>query len=212
MLSIVIEISNTIPKWQSSAVFFQFVGSAETGFCHRWCHLRRWSSIVQMVYKCFVFSGIQQATAVLSNSKLRSSDDKTALGQNCVYYSLLQRCHQAAILSDGWPTPSSSLSQTHTNTIVTEKDSFKWLHVTPPSQKIQLCHKSLPQKRWIERALQLLNWRFFLSSQKTQNVCITFIQRRPNVFDVGPTLYKCYTNVLCLPGCDTIDNRFHGIY
>ena len=27
---------------------------------------------------------------------------------------------------------------------------------------------------------------------------ITFIQRRPNVFDVGPTLYKCYQNVLCL--------------
>ena len=27
-------------------------------------------------------------------------------------------------------------------------------------------------------------------SQKTQNICITFIQRRPNVFDVGPTLYK----------------------
>ena len=26
--------------------------------------------------------------------------------------------------------------------------------------------------------------------------CITFVQRRPNVFDVGPTLYKCYTNVL----------------
>ena len=38
-------------------------------------------------------------------------------------------------------------------------------------------------------------------SQQTQNICITFtwfIQRRPNVFDVGPTLYKCYTNVLCL--------------
>ena len=30
------------------------------------------------------------------------------------------------------------------------------------------------------------------------NICITFIQRRPNVFDVGPTLYKCYANVLCL--------------
>ena len=27
---------------------------------------------------------------------------------------------------------------------------------------------------------------------------ITFIQRRPNVFDVGPTLYKCYTNSLRL--------------
>ena len=27
-------------------------------------------------------------------------------------------------------------------------------------------------------------------SQQTQNICITFIQRRPNVFDAGPTLYK----------------------
>ena len=37
-----------------------------------------------------------------------------------------------------------------------------------------------------------------LTAHQTQNICITFIQRRPNVFDVGPTLYKCYTNVLCL--------------
>ena len=34
----------------------------------------------------------------------------------------------------------------------------------------------------------------------TQNTCITVVQRRPNVFDVGPTLYKCYTNALCLLG------------
>ena len=34
--------------------------------------------------------------------------------------------------------------------------------------------------------------------QKTQNIRITFVQRRPNVFDVGPRLYKWYTNVLCL--------------
>ena len=27
-------------------------------------------------------------------------------------------------------------------------------------------------------------------SQQTQNICITFVQCRPNVFDVGPTLYK----------------------
>ena len=27
---------------------------------------------------------------------------------------------------------------------------------------------------------------------------MTFIQRRPNVFDIGPTLYKCYTNILRL--------------
>ena len=36
------------------------------------------------------------------------------------------------------------------------------------------------------------------SSQQTQNMCITFVQRRPNVFDVGPTLYKCHTNIWCL--------------
>ena len=36
------------------------------------------------------------------------------------------------------------------------------------------------------------------------NICITFIQRRPNVFDVGPTSHKCYTNVLCLLGCRDI--------
>ena len=39
-----------------------------------------------------------------------------------------------------------------------------------------------------------------ITSQQTQNICITFVQRRPNVFDVGPTLYKCYTDVLCLLG------------
>ena len=37
-------------------------------------------------------------------------------------------------------------------------------------------------------------------SWQQQNICITFVQRRPNVFDVGATLYKCYTNVLCLLG------------
>ena len=40
----------------------------------------------------------------------------------------------------------------------------------------------------------------FSPSQQTQNMCITFVQRRPNVFDMGPTLYKCHTNVLRLLG------------
>ena len=35
-----------------------------------------------------------------------------------------------------------------------------------------------------------------------RNICITFIQRRPNVFDVGPTLYKCYAILLYLLGID----------
>ena len=28
---------------------------------------------------------------------------------------------------------------------------------------------------------------------------LTLIQRRSNVFDVGPTLHKCYANVVCPP-------------
>ena len=43
-----------------------------------------------------------------------------------------------------------------------------------------------------------------------QDVCITFAQRRPNVFDVGPTLYKCYTNVLCLRGYDVKQTELDG--
>ena len=41
---------------------------------------------------------------------------------------------------------------------------------------------------------------FSMTTQQKQIICITFIQSRPNVFDVGPTLYKCYTNVLRLLG------------
>ena len=35
---------------------------------------------------------------------------------------------------------------------------------------------------------------------QTQKIWITFAQRRPNGFNIGLTLYKCYTNVLCLLG------------
>ena len=40
-----------------------------------------------------------------------------------------------------------------------------------------------------------------MTSQQTQNIRIRLIQRRPNLFDVGPTLYKCRIHVLCLLGC-----------
>ena len=33
-------------------------------------------------------------------------------------------------------------------------------------------------------------FRVIPTSQQAQNICITFVQRRPYVFDVGPTLYK----------------------
>ena len=39
-------------------------------------------------------------------------------------------------------------------------------------------------------------------AQQTQHICIIFIQRRPNVFDVCPALYS-HTNVLCLLGVNT---------
>ena len=35
-------------------------------------------------------------------------------------------------------------------------------------------------------------------TRQTQNISTTFVQRRPNDFDVGLTLYKCYTIFLCL--------------
>ena len=44
----------------------------------------------------------------------------------------------------------------------------------------------------------LMILKMLFTFQQTQNICIKFIQRRPNVFDVGPALYKCYTNVLFL--------------
>ena len=33
-----------------------------------------------------------------------------------------------------------------------------------------------------------------------QNISITFVQRRPKVFDVDPTLSKCHTNVFVFAG------------
>ena len=45
---------------------------------------------------------------------------------------------------------------------------------------------------------KLFHYRANLESLETQNILITFVQCRPNVEDVGPTLYKCYKNVLCM--------------
>ena len=42
---------------------------------------------------------------------------------------------------------------------------------------------------WVMHAMQ---------SQQTHNICITFEQWWTNVEDVGPTLSKCYTIVLCV--------------
>ena len=49
-----------------------------------------------------------------------------------------------------------------------------------------------------------------LLTQQIQNICITFVQRWTNVFDVGLTLYKYYTNVLCLLGVQDKTTRMAG--
>ena len=54
---------------------------------------------------------------------------------------------------------------------------------------------------------------FWERTRQSQNICIAFVQRRPNVFNVGPTLYKCYTNVLCFLGmaCKQLETIFLSI-
>ena len=47
----------------------------------------------------------------------------------------------------------------------------RWSNIEPTLDKCTMLERSPP-------------------AQQTQHICITFIQRRPNVFDVGPTLYE----------------------
>ena len=68
-------------------------------------------------------------------------------------------------------------------------------------QRFLSCRRS-NTKRWPNGGCRLViaasskQYQTSCYSQQTQNICITFVERRRNVFDVGPTLYKCYTNVL----------------
>ena len=59
------------------------------------------------------------------------------------------------------------------------------------------------------RYLDTDDYFYNVTSQQSQNICIAFIQRRPDVFDVGQTLYKCYTNVLSLCHYNGILQLFH---
>ena len=49
-----------------------------------------------------------------------------------------------------------------------------------------------------------------VSPANTQK-CITFIQRWTNVGDVGPMLYKCFTNVSCLLGGRSTCNKMTNL-
>ena len=41
------------------------------------------------------------------------------------------------------------------------------------------------------------------AAQQTQDICITFIQCRPNVFEVGPTLHEVIQMFLCFLSVNT---------
>ena len=44
-----------------------------------------------------------------------------------------------------------------------------------------------------------------ITTRITIPICITFIQCWTKVEEVGPSFYKCYTNVLCLLGKKPLD-------
>ena len=65
-------------------------------------------------------------------------------------------------------------------------------------QMLMLKHIFYPGNEQIKTSTVII---VVISSERvnsTQNICATFIQCWSNVEDVGPTLYKCCTNVLCL--------------
>ena len=60
---------------------------------------------------------------------------------------------------------------------------------------IQCCFNARPTsatlaQHWTNIEEMYNVWEKVLLPQQTQDICITFIQRRPNVFDVGPILHK----------------------
>ena len=63
-----------------------------------------------------------------------------------------------------------------------------------------MCSDVTDSESFGQRLRSHRTWELLLDAhtEQTQNICMTCVQRRPNVFDVGPTLYTCHTNVLCL--------------
>ena len=61
------------------------------------------------------------------------------------------------------------------------------------------CEKMRSKNKILWNNSSLNSWYIWQKhTWQTQSICITFIQRRPNVEGVGPILHKYYTNVLCL--------------
>ena len=91
------------------------------------------------------------------------------------------------------------------------KEPVKYLILRVCNVTIHFEAVTLKPNRWQLRArnIRTTNWTEMVA-QNAQKFCITFIQRRPNVFDVGPTLYKCYTNVFVFAGMSPGKKDHHG--
>ena len=81
------------------------------------------------------------------------------------------------------------------------KEPVKYLILRVCKVTIHFEAVTLKPNRWQLRArnIRTTNWTKMVT-QQAQNISITLIQRRSNVFDVGPALYTSYTNVFCLWG------------
>ena len=71
------------------------------------------------------------------------------------------------------------------------------------SQYANTCVKRAKERNfWHKKRL------YSVATRETQHICITCVQRRPNVFDVGPAFYKCHTKVAFLPGIGVLLSLF----
>ena len=78
-----------------------------------------------------------------------------------------------------------------------------YIRVQCLSHRLHKCYSFMPKSSaqnnsWTQKvlALHFITDKNLVTTQQTKNICITFVQCRPN----APTLYKCYTNVLRLLG------------
>ena len=115
-----------------------------------------------------------------------------------MYWLVLKRRKSAAKLSPPMKTkPSRSRTINDVSDYCVPRRVPK-----PPSKHKHLhnfCTMAAQHLRPWPNIVQMVD-KWFCLTHQTQNICITFVQCRPNVFDVGPTLYKCYTKCFVFIG------------
>ena len=86
----------------------------------------------------------------------------------------------------------------HTNEI----EDVRRVGVMPKwaSVEVVLCKHVKIVLHWYITLITVPGIHFSSAPQTEKGICITFEQRRPNVEDVGPTLYKCSANGMCFLG------------